>query len=233
MIVLVDHDNVIEVHRRQGPLLLVDRIRRAITKANASLGSRLHVRFYGGWYDAAQLSQRAQLLSSGLLRDFPTILQLGGGSAVPATAELALSLDVDPATHFHHTFRRQSPPLDVRCHDPRAMGCGEAKCPLVQVHEFLRTGTCPVASCARTAENMLFRSSQKLVDSMLAVDLVTLATRRADSLAVVSSDDDVWPALHAVLHLGTSVVQVHTKPGAILRHPYVRPGRAGYVPVEM
>ncbi len=48
---------------------------------------------------------------------------------------------------------------------------------------------------------------------MLAVDLVYYAIRGERSVAVVTNDDDVWPAVRQTLLLGTIVHHVHPKPG--------------------
>jgi hypothetical protein len=235
MVILIDYDNLVEADRRNGPRLLLEKICERIVGAGLPLGRRLHARFYGGWYEGQRLSRRAESLSVDIQRDFPAVLQIiGVRSPLPTTCELALSLDIDPGSHFYHTFRRQSPPLDVKCNDPRAAGCMEPACPVVHVQEFLDRGRCSVSGCSRTAAQLLFRSSQKLVDSMLTVDLMTMtSTRPGELVSVVSSDDDLWPGIHGVLHQGITAVQVHTKPGGTARHPYVRPGRAGYISVEL
>lgn len=59
---------------------------------------------------------------------------------------------------------------------------------------------------------------------MLTADVIHIARRSAEPVAVVTSDDDLWPGIHTILVAGTPAIQVHTKPGAITRHPYVRVG---------
>jgi hypothetical protein len=194
----------------------------------------VRARLYGGWYEARILSRKAQVLAAELGKDFPRLLRSPtSGTPVSVTAELALSLDIDRTSHFHHTFRRQTPPEDVRCHDPRSLGCSEAVCPALTMYEILRTGRCPQTGCTRDVEQLLYRASQKLVDTMLTADVIEIARRSTDPVIVVTSDDDLWPGLHSVLAAGSPAIQVHTRPGGITRHPYVRPGRAGYVAVEL
>src|SRR5947207_12475365 len=138
MNILIDYDNVLESHRKAGTELLIERIVDRLTMHGIDVGDRVHVRLYGGWYEGSTLSRRGQTLSGELFRDFPTTLKLQpSGKTVSLTAELALTLDIDPSTHFHHTFRKQSPPLDVRCEDPRFVGCANVSCPIIHVHSFL------------------------------------------------------------------------------------------------
>ena len=234
MEILIDYDNVLEQHRRQGLSLLLERILMTLESAGTWLDSRAHARLYGGWYEGSRLSKRAQCLAAELDRDFPRLFRAPAGRRpVPVTAELALSLAVDRPNHFHHTFRRQTPPNDIGCHNPRSIGCSELSCPVVVVHKTLRAGFCPQPGCSRTVEDFLYRASQKLVDTMFTADLIEMARRSPEPVIVVSSDDDMWPGLHSVLIAGTSAIQVHTRPGGITRHPYVRPGRAGYSAIEL
>lgn len=233
MVILVDYDNVIDANKRLGLALLVERVVARIAGSGIALGSSAHVRLYGGWYESDKLTRRGQSLAAEIQREFPNVVHPPPGRGIRLTCELALSLDVDPRTHFHHTFRKQSSPTDVRCRDPRALGCANAACPAAHVHQVLGSGVCTSAGCHRTIEDLLFRSSQKLVDTMLTVDLLSVANRIPEPVAVVSSDDDLWPGLYHVLSTGHAAIQVHTRPGGIARHPYARTGQAGYFAVEL
>jgi hypothetical protein len=234
MDLLVDYDNVLEPHRKLGLALLLERILLTLDSSGTALGSRVHARLYGGWYEGKILSRKAQFLAAELGTDFPRLFRpASSGSPMSVTAELALSLDIDRSSHFHHTFRRQTPPEDVRCHDPRSLGCSEAHCPALTMYEILRQGHCPQAGCTRDVEQLLYRASQKLVDTMLTADMIEIARRSVEPVIVVTSDDDLWPGLHSVLAAGSPAIQVHTRPGGIKRHPYARVGRVGYAAVEL
>lgn len=235
MQLLIDYDNLQEQHRRQGLKLVIERIIRTLESGGLAQDSRWHARLYGGWYEGSKLSILGQTLSAEIARDFPALFRSASPNTTPApvTAELALGLAADRSHHFFHTFRRQSPPLDVRCHRPAQLGCSEADCPAVLISDVLHNRRCNISGCTRSTSDLLYRRSQKLVDTMLALDAVSLAAHTDGAPIIVSSDDDVWPALHLNLVEGRPVIQVHTRPGAIRRHPYVRPGRAGYFSIEI
>ena len=234
MELLIDYDNLLEKHKKPGLALLLERILARVHSAGTTISSRVHTRLYGGWYDGLNLSRRAQALAADLHRNFPLLFRRPTTQPpVFVSAELALTLALDRTTHFHHTFRRQSSSPGVRCRDPRSLGCVESSCPAAATHQMLRTGSCPQPDCNWTTRDLLYRASQKLVDTMLTADLIGLASQSSEPVVVVSSDDDMWPGLHSVLLAGTAAVQVHTKPNAIKRHPYARPGQAGYSAVEL
>src|SRR5208282_577710 len=67
---------------------------------------------------------------------------------------------------------------------------------------FFLVGKCPDSSCARTAEQFLKRSEQKLVDTMIVSDLIHLASTGESAIAVVSSDDDLWPGMLMAMSKG-------------------------------
>lgn len=48
---------------------------------------------------------------------------------------------------------------------------------------------------------------------MLTADLIHLAKNGQQELAVVSSDDDLWPGIQMALLAGAHVIQVHTRSG--------------------
>jgi hypothetical protein len=60
---------------------------------------------------------------------------------------------------------------------------------------------------------MLTRPQQKLVDTMITVDAIYLAQSDPHLLCIVSSDDDLWPAIRTTVLLGRPTIHLHTKAG--------------------
>jgi uncharacterized LabA/DUF88 family protein len=83
------------------------------------------------------------------------------------------------------------------------------------------------------AEQLIYKSEQKLVDTMLAADLIYLCLQRDRKVAVVSSDDDMWPAIKTVLNLGMTVLHVHTSAGRRTPQFYTRGGLPTYVEMNI
>ena len=69
---------------------------------------------------------------------------------------------------------------------------------------------------------MLVRDEQKLVDSMLVVDLVHFSETVTEPLVVVSADDDLWPGIRFALLRGASVIHVVPRHGHTGRNRYRR-----------
>ena len=77
------------------------------------------------------------------------------------------------------------------------------------------------------------RREQKLVDTMLAADVFFNVHSNAHQIALVSSDDDLWPAINTALQFGVEVIHLHTVSGHTTRPSYLRVGRADYTELSL
>jgi hypothetical protein len=235
VIIFVDYDNILRHHRQRGLRFVVERTVSRLVSAGAPVPNRIRVRLYGGWYEGETLSRRAQIIAREVRGEFPCTVPLADSSGrdrIVVTAELALALELDPASHLHHTFRAQLAPLDIRCRDPHAIGCAHEHCPTEIVRQFFHNGGCTRDGCSLRLQDVLYRAGQKLVDTMLTSDLIYLATYSGKHLVVVSSDDDLWPGIRTALALGAHTIQVHTHKGFSTRQIYARPRNCTYEAVE-
>lgn len=85
------------------------------------------------------------------------------------------------------------------------------RCPLRPGYDFFVKGRCPEQDCEVTRPLVIRRREQKLVDTMLAADALFHTHSEDRQIAVVSSDDDLWPAIRMALQFGLYVVHVHTE----------------------
>jgi uncharacterized LabA/DUF88 family protein len=215
--ILVDYDNVLPAVRRRGAWYVAERAVAAVATRLSTPPSRIRVRLYGGWYSPASLTHVAQQLAAELYGIPTKALPYGlkPGAKSPVLVELAYSLEADPSQHLLHTFRQRGEISDIRCHNPRKLGCSVAACPAMPLDHLVKSGQCPEPGCQIDTSSLLYRAQQKLVDTMLASDLLHLAhTQPGATIALVTSDDDFWPPIKTALVQGASVIQVHTKRGA-------------------
>jgi hypothetical protein len=216
VIVLVDYDNVPELERNRGPQYVVTRIVNALGPAVAG-ETELRCRLYGGWFQGSTLSRRAQQLAPALRADFPRAmpapLAVAPGSII-ARVELALALEAAPGKHLTHTYRDRALPSNVHCASLPYSNCRTpGACPIAPLHAFLRDTECPELGCRVELSAVLTKPEQKLVDTMLIVDVLHLARSTKETIAVVSSDDDIWPGIQSALMYGARIVHVHPVPG--------------------
>lgn len=217
MQVLIDYDNVEPIDRSRGLTYLALRVLSAIGVSNLQSVGRADLRLYGGWYKGRSLSRRAQTLGAEIERDFPTVQTIGERGVnlkLPVGAQLATSLMIDPKKEIFNTYRQNAPPVNLETKHAPWTGCSEpTACAIGAFTAFFAQRECPHPSCSVTPAEIFYRSEQKLVDTMLTADMINVASKRGETFAVVSSDDDMWPGIKSALLLGCRVFHVHPKPG--------------------
>ncbi len=212
VIILIDYDNLDELMRRRG-LSHVMRCLLDVLSIQCGVRERRALcRMYGGWFYGTSLSRRAQRLITELSHDFPCTMDLvghGEGQTMFVQAELARALACDTSIELTHTYRRRSIPPSLRCKRLPFRGCRlPAQCPIAVIDPFIYEESCTVDRCEVSPAEVLIREEQKMVDSMLIVDLIHFAETTDAQLVVVSADDDFWPGIRFVLLRGARVIHV-------------------------
>ena len=212
VIALIDYDNVGLWERRRGVRHVMTSLLQALGPQRVAGEKKMACRLYGGWFDEAALSPNALQLLPELRREFPSAMTVADGRGTQnllVRAELALALACDPKVQLTHTYRQRSPPRRLSCVAAPFPDCADpSRCPVVSLDPFIREDGCPVESCVVTPSTVLQRTEQKLVDTMIVVDLVHLAEAAPEPLVVVSADDDLWPGIRFVLLRGRRVIHV-------------------------
>ena len=237
MIALIDYDNLDILERRRGVRHVIISLIEALVRQQVAGEQTIDCRLYGGWFEETSLSPHARRLLPEVRREFPSFITVpdqDGAQIILARAELALTMVCDPKVELTHTYRRRSLPRRLQCVAPPFPNCADpSRCPIVSLRPFIRDDACPVASCAVTPRMALKRAEQKLVDSMIVIDLAHLADVTSERLIVVSADDDLWPGIRFVLLRGARVVHVVPRHGRSASERYLCLETARYTQVAM
>ena len=223
MDILIDYDNVEPHMRREGLVQLSARIVNAIAERKMQFPVRCRIRLYGGWYENSNLTRQAQDLITEMEVNFPNRVAwrcLRGSGSCVAQLQMARSLEVDPARILYRTLRTREVSEHIKQKKEAAQQCQKQECPVQSTIEFLEKRKCLENSCYRTPADILCKVEQKLVDTMITADLIHLAKTGQHDLAVVSSDDDLWPGIQTALVYGARVIQVHTRADRETPHCY-------------
>lgn len=224
MAILIDYDNLDRLERQRGTQHVITRLLDVLGSWRAAWERRVDCRLYGGWFDEDASSRSAERLIPDLRRDFPRsvpVTSTEGAQVVLVRVELARSLACDPAVVLTHTYRRWSLPPRLRCEAAPFPDCAApSRCPVAALDPFIRDGDCPVDGCAVEPRGVLAREEQKLVDSMLVVDLVHFAETTDQPLVVVSADEDLWPGIRVALLRGAWVIHVIPRRSRVARERY-------------
>jgi hypothetical protein len=216
MDILVDFDNVLPQMKQEGLMLLCTRVVNAIAERKMQFPQRCRIRLYGGWYENKNLTHKAQGLITDIAANFPGMItwtcKRGSGKCA-VQVEMARSLEVEPQRVLFHTLRTRDFYEKVQCEKEVVRRCRHIGCSLQTVVDFFSLRKCPESKCYVTPADLLYKEEQKLVDTMMTVDLIHLVKSGQQDLAIISSDDDLWPGIQAALLYGGRVIQVHTRPG--------------------
>ncbi len=225
IIILVDYDNIPLTKRRKGLNHLIESILLLFDVSKFSKVNRILVRLYGGWYKLNVPTKAAQNLTVEIQNEFPKIRKCKIGSKVyniTINLELAYSLAIEPGLHLWHTFRPRSIPNNIVCLPPKSVGCKDKNCQLQNVYEFIKNNECPKTGCNITPENILSKPAQKLVDSMMTVDLIYYTIKNEYEVCIVTSDDDQWPGIKYALLNGATILHVHTHSSRLVPYYYLK-----------
>lgn len=209
----IDYDNLTLHAKQAGVRHIVTRSLLATEIPTTDTIGTCDTRIYGGWYEDTILTKSAQDIVVELGRDFPARLpfinKAGDSCNCTVSAELARSLEAEPSHHYFNTCRQKSMPRTLKCVRPSLKGCVEKECPLDLLPTLFETEQCPKNGCAVSLRDLIFRQEQKLVDTMLACDMIHAARLGCTLMTLVSSDDDLIPAIRIVLLEGVPFARLH------------------------
>jgi hypothetical protein len=207
---LVDFYNLPQAILNAGATSLVSQMDSLVRSTNPDT-QELFVRFYGGWYDEAGLSNDGTLLVQEISKNFPRPIRTAGGGISHTHCAIASSLLQVRGELFFATLRERRGMARFD-RTPTPPGCiNAASCTAPNVIEWSRKG-CPTTGCPVSSSDAFLCKQQKLVDILLCCDLVTLATAGLTArVFLVSEDDDFIPAIILASSLGATVWHVRTK----------------------
>lgn len=242
---LVDFGNIPPSVVHNGPRALAIKIADRLVQSSDAAPQRLHLRLYGGWYEDSSPTPLAENLARTLDSAFPfpyrpvrhrttTGPAESASSLMLINAELAYATLAEPNHHLLNTYRKKGCPAGLRGTDPIEAGCTDPSCGLRYLPKLLKKGSCPADACAVRAHSLISRGEQKLVDVMLASDLLFLVTTRpSDAITLVSSDHDLWPAIRQAIVLSGQIVHIQPKLGQQAPAYYIPRDNPNYTQIEL
>jgi uncharacterized LabA/DUF88 family protein len=209
---LVDYHNLPRQMKDGGPSSLA-RLMDAMITSQCPDVREVSIRLYGGWYDEHGLSRDGTKLAQQIGEEFPLSLLGAGGKMRHVHCEIASSLVDSKADLFLATLRHRHG-LDWFIRDPHPARCiDQANCTIPVVMKWSRNG-CPTAGCPVSSFDAFRCYQQKLVDTLICCDLLSLAVAGpATGVFLISEDDDFIPALLLAGVRGAAIWHVRTKAG--------------------
>jgi uncharacterized LabA/DUF88 family protein len=208
---LVDYDNVSFAGRRPSAKE-VARVCLSLMRADPLYDGDCIVRLYGGWYGPEGLTRRGEELVREIDADFPVRIPRSDKRCSHIKVELVSSLLALPGQVFDNTYRKVKGLPRIDLVEEGLANCQHSEdCAAKAVIKWSRAKKCPMG-CPVHVADVFEISRQKLVDSILVCDILTLAADSVTfSVFVVSDDDDLVPAAVLARIRGMRLSLVRTK----------------------
>lgn len=187
--------------------------------------TRVDLRFYGGWLRQGVLTSRASALQAKLSTAsiFP-VVRPNSMEIIRGSVSLATRITAVPTIEWQDTVKEKRGFPQVRlANNSLPLACvSPADCSVDLVRRFTKTWnkTCPRPGCTVKNNEAFVALEQKMVDTMMACDLIDASlSDGAPTIVVMTDDADIVPAIAMAATRGKSKivhVQSPDKAGAFL-----------------
>lgn len=203
VVILIDYDNyfgadVSKISPEQMELSFKEMVR--LCENEFSDFNSIQIRLYGGWYKETSFTKVAsevqQLLSQ--INVFPKVTEKG---VLNGTVELATSLHIKPEFIWGYTHKETQGVRRIRInHDCADDLCKDNRttCPKYLLYKFTdsKERKCGVDGCENLQKNVFKGAEQKMVDTLIACDVISASEDETIiGVLVISDDQDHLPSL--------------------------------------
>lgn len=204
-VILIDFDNffkkeIFNYSDSELEYILIRIIDKVLKKTPDVLN--ISIRLYSGWYEDEQLSKKASLAMQlfSKISIFPIILR-NQNRIIHGDIEFATELLEIPNFKWFHTFKERAGIPHLRINKEKInSSCNSAKelCPIHILSSFTKSKTriCKAPNCNNLQKDVFITREQKMVDTIIACDIISLfEDSEIHSIFLISDDMDHLPAL--------------------------------------
>lgn len=203
VVILIDYDNyfgadVSKISPEQMELSFKEMIR--LCESEFSDFNSIQIRLYGGWYKETSFTKVAsevqQLLSQ--VNVFPKVT---AKQVLNGTIELATTLHIKPEFVWGYTHKEREGVSRIRInHECADDLCKDNRttCPKYLLYKFTdsKDRKCFVDGCNNLQKNVFKGAEQKMVDTLIACDVISASEdNTVIGVLVISDDQDHLPSL--------------------------------------
>lgn len=162
--------------------------------------TNIHIRLYGGWYKELDITRQASALQR-LLVDVQLFPKIKGRNKISGSVEMVSEIIGIPGYTWgftHKEFEGVKPiRINPSCDDSICVH-NKDKCPKYILKNFTSTKDkqCVVPSCLNIHRDVFHGNEQKMVDTIIACDILSvIEEHNFRGLMVVSDDQDIFPSI--------------------------------------
>lgn len=203
VIVLIDFDNHFDnIQSKYSPEMFEYSFKKLVNVCQEEFSDFefIEFRLYGGWYRKDVLTKQASIIQQ-LLRNvnvFPKVLK---DKVIKGSISIASTLFEIPEIIWNHSYKDTDGVNRIRInHESVDLICNENRnlCPKFILHKFTRKKDqlCNVENCDNIQKNVFKGSTQKMVDTMIACDIISISESDTTvGMLIISEDQDHLPSL--------------------------------------
>lgn len=170
--------------------------------------SYIEIRLYGGWYQDDRLTNKASILL-GFLSSFNFFPIIKNNNIIRGKIEVVDTLINVPNYQWRNTLKEKSGMSYIKINNEKLNEtCSQNKtnCPphILKRIAKKKTHMCAVDGCDSLNNDLFIKTEQKMVDTMIACDLISYSMEDdIFKIIIVSDDVDFFPALAVASHNNT------------------------------
>ncbi len=158
------------------------------------------IRLYGGWYRETTLTKQASMLQQ-LLYNVTVFPKVHVGKVIQGSIEMVSELHGIPDFTWGYTHKEtdgiRPVRIDFSCVD-EVCNSNRPTCPKFILNKFSKSKdkVCAVNGCDNIHKNIFKGIEQKMVDTIIACDIISISDDEAiKGLILISDDQDHFPSL--------------------------------------
>jgi len=160
----------------------------------------IQIRLYGGWYKETSFTNSASIIQQ-LLRQINVFPKVAANKVLNGNIELATSLHIKPDFIWGYTHKETQGVKRIRInHECIDTVCKENRthCPKFLLYKFTDTKDkkCYIDGCDNLQKNVFKGAEQKMVDTLIACDVISVSEdETVAGVFLISDDQDHLPSI--------------------------------------
>jgi uncharacterized LabA/DUF88 family protein len=162
--------------------------------------ANIQFRLYGGWHQGIALTKQASVLQQ-LLANVNVFPKIQGKKIIQGSIQMVSEILGIPDFTWGYTYKESNGMKAMRINpecDDSICSANKTTCPKYVLSNFTKTKErkCQIESCVNTHKTVFKGVEQKMVDTIIACDILSvIEDHNFRGLIVISDDQDIFPSI--------------------------------------
>ncbi|MBI3512167.1 MAG: hypothetical protein HY064_16025 [Bacteroidetes bacterium] len=162
--------------------------------------ANIQLRLYGGWHQGNTLTKQASVLQQ-LLANVNIFPKVQGKKIIQGSVEMVSEILGIPDYNWGYTYKESDGMKAMRVNpecDDSICNANKSICPKYVLSNFTKNKEkkCPIGNCVNIHKTVFKGVEQKMVDTIIACDILSvIEDNNFRGLIVISDDQDLFPSI--------------------------------------